>query len=375
MAPAPRPLPTPLKLLGILAFWTLVGFAFASQLYLSSALMGRAVTWGQAISFSLADWYVWAVLSWPILVLARRWPPESPRPWRAAWAHLGCAIVASAVYVLLRSLVALAQAAGAGEEITFGEVFTPLLLKTFPFNFLIYGVIVSISHAIDYYRMYHERTVHALELEKHLAEARLQALLHQLKPHFLFNTLNGIASLMHRDVDLADRMLVRLSEVLRITMNQQGRPFAPLRDEIAFIEKYLEIERIRFGDRLAVSYELEPAALALPVPSLVLQPLVENAIKHGIEPHARRGRVAIGARITAPGRLELTVTDSGAGLAAGGQTREGIGTANTRARLRELFGEDQSFTLENLPEGGLLARLRLPFPRRRDPAPHPDCRR
>ncbi|MDX2185586.1 MAG: histidine kinase [Opitutaceae bacterium] len=360
MAATPRLMPLSTKLLGVLLFWTLVGFAFASQFYLSSSLLGRAVTWSQAVSYSLADWYVWAILSWPILVLARRWPPESPRPWRVAGIHLCAALLVSVSYVALRSLVALVLGALSGEDVTFGEVFRPLLFKTFPFNLLVYGVIVSISHAIDYYRKYHDRTIHALELERHLTEARLQALLHQLKPHFLFNTLNGIASLMHRDVELADRMLVRLGEILRITMNQQARAFTRLRDEIAFIEKYLEIERIRFGKRLVVEYAIDPRTEELALPSLLLQPLVENAIKHGIEPHARPGWIRVMSTLTPGGELEIVVTDSGDGLQDSVPRREGIGTANTRQRLRETYGDRHVFSLANAPGSGLAARILIP---------------
>ena len=341
------------------AFWTLVGLAFASQFYLSSTLLGRSVSWGQAISYSLGDWYVYAVLSVPVLLLARRFPPEGGSPWRTAGIHLAAALVFSLVYVVLRSLVGQVHGLLIDEPVTFSEEFHPLLVRTFPFNLLIYGVIISVSHAIDYYRKYHERTVHTLELEKHLADARLQALLRQLKPHFLFNTLNGIASLMHSDVHAADRMLVRLADLLRLTMSHPGQPLTRLQDEITFIEKYLEIERIRFRDRLSVSIDVDPAALEAQVPSLILQPLVENAIRHGVEPHARPGRIELTARCEA-GTIVLMVRDNGAGEPAGGFTREGIGLGNTRARLRELYGDKYRFELANHPEGGLVVRLTLP---------------
>ena len=349
-----------LRFAGIGAFWTLVGLAFASQFYLSSTLLGRSVTWSQAIGYSLADWYVWAVLSVPVLLLARRFPPEGAHPWRTAAIHLVAALACSLAYVLLRSAVGMVHSRLLDEPVTFDEVFRPLLVRTFPFNLLIYGVIVTISHAIDYYRKYHERTVHALELEKHLAEARLQSLLRQLKPHFLFNTLNGIASLMHSDVNAADKMLVRLSELLRLTMHHPGQPLTRLRDEIVFIEKYLEIERIRFRDRLTAQVDADPAVLDAEVPSLILQPLVENAIRHGIEPRPGRGRLEIGARRDERG-LVLTVRDNGAGQPPGGFVREGIGLANTRARLRELYGDVHAFTLANHPEGGLEVRLLIPL--------------
>ncbi len=349
-----------LRIAMILSFWTLVGLAFASQFYLSSTLLGRSVTWSQAISYSLGDWYVWALLSGPILALARRFPADGGERWRTAGIHLAAAIVCSLVYVALRALVGQLHSLWIDEPVTFLEVFRPLLVKTFPFNLLIYGVIVSVSHAIDYYRKYHERTVHALELEKHLTEARLQSLLRQLKPHFLFNTLNGIASLMHSDVNAADKMLVRLSELLRITMNHRGQPLTTVRDEVAFIGKYLEIERIRFRDRLTVEIDVEPTALEVPVPSLILQPMVENAIRHGIEPRQRPGHIEVRVRCEGD-MLSILVADNGVGQPPGGFTREGIGVGNTRARLREIYGDAHRFELANREGGGLEVRLSLPI--------------
>jgi two-component system LytT family sensor kinase len=224
----------------------------------------------------------------------------------------------------------------AGEGASFAEIFHPLLVRTFPFNLLVYGVILSVSHALDYYRKYHERTVQTLELEKHLTEARLQALLHQLKPHFLFNTLNGIASLMHTDVDAADRMLVRLSELLRITMSHTGAPQTTLREEVAFLERYLDIEKIRFRNRLDVVIAIDDAAIDAQVPSLILQPMVENAMRHGVEPHAKMGRIELRGAVR-DGNLVLTMADNGAGISEEGLKREGIGVANTRARLMPSF--------------------------------------
>ncbi len=352
--------PTLFRGLGLLALWSVVGLAFASQLYLSNSLLGRPISWREAISAPLEDWYVYGVLSLPVVWLARRFPPELGPRWRAAALHLGAAVVFSFVYVALRAVVGQVDSWVAGESATFAEIYHPLLARTFPFNLLIYGVIVAASHAIDYYRKYHERTVQALELEKHLTEARLQALLHQLKPHFLFNTLNGIASLMHTDVEAADKMLVRLSELLRITMAHTGAPMTSLRDELAFLERYLEIERIRFRNRLEVTIEVDEGAIEAQVPSLILQPIVENAVRHGIEPRSHSGRIELKG-LRQDGHLVLTVTDNGAGLPPGGPTREGIGLANTRARLAELYGADHDFELVNGPAGGLCVRIVIPY--------------
>jgi signal transduction histidine kinase len=352
--------PTLLRGAGWVALWSLLGLAIASEIYLSSNFLGRSITWGEAISDSLEDWYVYGALSVPVVWLARRQPPEVGSRWAKAAVHLGAALVFSISYILLRTLVGQADGWYAGEPASFSEIFHPLLVRTFPFNLLVYGAILTVSHALDYYRMYHERTVQTLELEKHLTEARLRALLHQLKPHFLFNTLNGIASLMHTDVDAADRMLVRLSELLRITMSHTGAPETPLRDEIAFIERYLDIEKIRFRNRLEVSIDIDEDALEARVPSLILQPMVENAMRHGVEPNARMGRIELRGQRQGP-ELVLTVSDNGSGIPEGGPSREGIGVANTRARLAELYGASQKFELVNRPEGGLCVRMTIPF--------------
>lgn len=345
-----------------LALWTLVGLAFAGQFYLSSTLLGRTIRWTEAIGYALGDWYVWALLSIVIVRFARRLPPEAGMSWRIGVSHLGMAIACSLAFIILRSAVAMVHGWWIDEAVSFAEVFRPLLVKTFPFNLLIYGVIVSVSHAIDYYRKYHERTVQALELEKHLTEARLQSLLRQLKPHFLFNSLNGIASLMYSDVAAADRMLVRLSELLRLAMSHSGAPVATLREEIAFLEKYLEIERIRFRDRLEVRIRVDPAMLDARVPSLVLQPIAENAIRHGVEPHARQGVIEVDASREGD-ELILTVSDNGNGLPPGATqfSREGIGISNTRARLAEIYGPRHRFELGNRAEGGLCVTIAVPY--------------
>lgn len=348
------------RVLGFVALWTLIGLAFASQVYLQSNLLGHSLTWTEAIRDSLEEWYVYGLLSLPVVWLARRLPLEGAGRWRTSAIHLGAALVFSLAYVLLGALVGQVDSIATGDSATYGEIFQPLLVRTFPYNLLVYGVIVAVSHALDYYWKYHERTVQALELEKHLTEARLQALLNQLKPHFLFNTLNGIASLMHLDVDAADRMLVRLSELLRMTMSHTGAPLTSLRDELAFLERYLDIERIRFRNRLEFVIEVEGDAVEGQVPSLILQPLVENAVRHGIEPHERVGRIEVKAAHV-DGQLVVSVSDNGKGVPEGGPKREGIGLSNTRARLSELYGERQKFELVNQPEGGLCVRMAIPF--------------
>jgi len=337
------------------AFWTLIGVSFASHFYLSSNEAGLAVGWKQALSYALGDWYVFALLSIPVTFLARRFRFEAGTWERSLAIHLlGCPVF-SLAYMTLRAWVGQLQGAA-----SFSGAFQRLLVKTWPYDLLIYWVIVVVCHAFDYYRKYRERELRTLELEKHLAQAKLQALQMQLNPHFLFNTLHSISALMHRDVEAADAMITRLSDLLRAALAGADTQEVPLRQELQFLERYLEIEKIRFGNRLAVAMDIAPDTFEAQVPNLILQPLVENAIRHGIEPRARPGRIELRARREA-NVLALHVSDNGAGLPKKSALEEGVGLSNTRARLRELYGEKHQFELRGGPQGGLEVQLTIPF--------------
>ncbi|MCA1557757.1 MAG: histidine kinase, partial [Acidobacteria bacterium] len=227
---------------------------------------------------------------------------------------------------------------------------------------LIYWVILGIDHALRYYTKYRERELQASQLEARLAQAQLQVLKMQLHPHFLFNTLHAISTLMHRDVEAADRMIARLSDLLRLALDNEGVQEVTLKQELELLERYLEIEQTRFRDRLTVEMRIEPEVLDARVPNLILQPLVENAIQHGITPRRGQGRIEIGARRT-NGTLDIYVRDDGRGLAGATDetVKEGVGLSNTRARLLQLYGGHARFELRCPPEGGTLASLAIPF--------------
>jgi len=342
-------------------FWTLLGLSFASQFYISSAKAGLEVSWKQAVDYALGDWYVFALLSVPVVRLARRFRFEA-----GAWApslsvHALSSVLFSLAYMVIRAWVGQWQSQAA-----FKDVFKPLMVKTWHFNLLIYWVIVAVSNAFDYYRKYRELELHASELEKGLAQAKLQALQMQLNPHFLFNTLHSISSLMHKDVEAADRMITRLSDLLRAALEGAGTQEVPLRQELKMLELYLTIEQIRFGSRLSVKMNIAPETLDARVPSLILQPLVENAIRHGIEPRARPGCIELEAR-RQDGALALVVGDDGAGLAKPEQIKEGVGLSNTRARLRELYGTAHQFQLIRGAKGGVRVELSIPFRKEQNP--------
>ncbi|HEV2129507.1 MAG TPA: histidine kinase, partial [Longimicrobiaceae bacterium] len=197
--------------------------------------------------------------------------------------------------------------------------------------------------------------------EGQLTRAQLDVLKMQLHPHFLFNTLNAISALMHRDVPAADRMLARLGDLLRLSLEKAGTQEVTLRDELEFLEPYLEIEQTRFGDRLKVEWTIDSEALDAMVPHLILQPLVENSIRHGIAPRAAPGRIEISAQ-RSNGSLQLEVRDNGRGLNQGDQMRStGVGLSNTRARLAQLYDGSHSFEVGGAPEGGVVVAMEIPF--------------
>ena len=336
-------------------FWTFLGLSFASQFYISSAKAGLEVSWKQAVNFALGDWYVFALLSVPVIRLAHRFRFEIGLWKRSLWVHALGSVLFSLAYMVLRAGVGQWQSRAA-----FSEVFRPLLVKTWHFNLLIYWVIVAVSNAFDYYRKYRERELRASELEKGLAQAKLQALQMQLNPHFLFNTLHSISSLMHKDIEAADRMITRLSDLLRAALDSAGTQEVTLQQELKMLELYLSIEKIRFGSRLTVKMDIAPETLAAQVPSLILQPLVENAIRHGIEPRSRPGCIELQAH-RHDGTLALVVSDDGAGLGERKQIKEGVGLSNTRARLRELYGTAHQFELRRGTQGGVRVELSIPF--------------
>jgi LytS/YehU family sensor histidine kinase len=197
-------------------------------------------------------------------------------------------------------------------------------------------------------------------LEGQLAQAQLQALKMQLHPHFLFNTLNSISALLHKDVDAADEMIGELGDFLRMTLENDGAQTVRLEQELEFLKSYLEIERVRFQDRLTIGFAIDPDTLDAYVPNLILQPIIENAIRYAIAPRAEQGMIEVSAR-QKNGRLRITVRDDGPGLTHGNGFTEGIGLANTRARLRQLYEGSHEFQLTNSVQGGLGVTLEIPF--------------
>ncbi len=344
----------------IFLFWTLVGLAFATQLFLTYSKLGNPVSWRFALSRSLADWYCVALLSLPALWLARHSRIEGESwHWRVIL-HLAGSGAFSLLWMVLRAGLEAAQTRQSDAPLSFQWAFQHALVEKFFFNVLIYWAIVSVSHAFHFYQRYHERELRTAELERGLTQAKLEALRMQLNPHFLFNTLNAISALIHKNAAGADRMLARLSDLLRLALEGASEQEVPLRQEVAFLRSYVEIEQIRFGSRLAVRLDVAEDTLDALVPNLVLQPLVENAIQHGVAPHARPGEIAIQARRNGD-TLRLQVQDNGDGVPNPLALEEGVGLSNTRARLQQLYGPAHRLDFGNLEAGGFAVTLEIPF--------------
>jgi signal transduction histidine kinase len=335
--------------------WTLLGLFFASRSILIYSYRGEDFDWRLPLLMSLTEWYGWGALAPAILWLGRRVPFQRGSWLRATLVHLPASVFFSLVKVVMDGwLLPLVT----GLEIPVSSAYK---LHS---NLLTYWAILGASLALENYRKYRERELRASQLETRLAEAQLQVLKMQLHPHFLFNTLHAISTLMHRDVEAAERMLTRLSDLLRHSLEHVGVQEVSLKQELEFLDRYVEIEKVRFGDRLAVEVRVDPELLDARVPNLILQPLVENAIRHGIAPRAAGGRIEIEARRD-NGMLDLEIRDDGPGLSevAGKEGNGGIGLANTRARLEQLYGAAHRFELSDAAGGGLAVNLAIPLSR------------
>jgi signal transduction histidine kinase len=314
-------------------------------------------------ALNMTYWYAWALLVPGILWLARRYRFERHHWRRAAAVHaVGVVVFVFAHAVLTVSVREPLVVAFGWRAPRWWSEFQQLFFLNFDWEMTTYWAVVGLSHALDYRREAQERQLAAAQLQTRLAEAQLQALQRQLHPHFLFNTLHTISALMHRDTEAADAMLARLSDLLRLTLDRLGIQEIPLKEELEFLDKYLEIERTRFGDRLTIQMEIEPEALDVCVPNLILQPLVENAIRHGIAPRVGGGRLHIVARLTGD-RLWLMVRDNGPGLSSQAKLdafNKGVGVSNTRSRLEHLYPGAHKFEFHEPSDGGLAVTLEIP---------------
>jgi two-component system, LytTR family, sensor kinase len=350
-----EPRPHRLEILLIVAGWTVFGLFYANQTYTTATGRGSPISAGRALSLGMSDAFFWALATIAIFWLARRFPLARGRVLRHTAAHLIAGITVSLARIGV--IVALSQ----WTELYRPVGFTTLFYRQFHAFLLLYVLLLGIAWAVYYHGRYREREQAAEQLAAGLAEARFQALKMQLHPHFLFNTLNAISALIPQEAQPARRMVARLGDLLRTALEHEATQEVTLREELEFLEPYLEIEQTRIGDRLSVEFQLEAETLDACVPHLVLQPLVENAIRHGVAPRSGPGVVTIAAAVEGES-LILHVRNTG------GEARErfprepgGRGLANVRSRLEHLYGADQQLTAEPARPDGWVTTIRIPF--------------
>lgn len=342
-------------------WWTVFGLITAVQTHYRYQMAGRAFSWWDAILAEVSFTWIWALATPLVLWMAERFPVGGPNWWRNLGLHLIGAVVLGISTKALWDATVLPLVIPGKAPSGLRDAISMALLSL-DYGILQYGIVMLAQLARSYFWRAERVRLRAAQLEAELARAQLQALKMQLHPHFLFNTLNTISELVHEDPGTAEKMVIRLSDFLRLTLDHMGIPEVPLMVEIDFLKRYLEIEQMRFEDRLKVDIDVDPASAHGRVPNLILQPIVENALKHGLSRISGTGRLLIRAK-SAAGRLLVRVMDNGPGIPSGRLTdiREGVGLANTRRRLRQVYGEDHILSLSNAAGGGFEVTIDVPL--------------
>ena len=344
----------------LFAIWTTYGLLSASQDHYWHSFMKNPVSWPEAFRYEMTYAWLWGACSPAVLWLANRFRIERDHRTRHLLVHVAVMTVFVALTKALYEVIA-SPPDSAFLHFTWERLFRSIVVTSDTGVFL-YWTIVLVEHSLVYYTRYKTGLVSAGRLQTELARAQLQALKMQLHPHFLFNTLHTISALVHEDPERAERTIARLSELLRLFLATSAIHEVSLGEELRILDLYLEIERTRFEDRLSVHMDVPPELRDAMVPNLVLQPLVENSIRHGVGKKSGAGWISVGAEKYGE-TLVLRVTDNGEGLRenAGRHPESGKGLAITRGRLESLYGPHQSLVLRNLQTGGAEVRITLPF--------------
>jgi two-component sensor histidine kinase len=354
------------KWLAIVGVWAMLGVIYAGPIYLEVRAEQHGHWAWRIFLWGILTWVAWAPLTPAIIWLAQKYSLVGEAWKRNLIVHLPAFLFMSALHSAAATCITLwvQPFDNMGESPReFWPRFLGRMKGSFGSDLLVYGAVIGVFYALDYYRKYREREFLASRLEAQLARAQLDSLRMQLHPHFLFNTLNSIVGLVRDNKNnAAVNMLVGLSDLLRHTLEHSARHEVELREEINFIKLYLSIQEMRFSDRLRIELDIDPRTTKALVPNLILQPLTENALRHGIGRSADSGLVGISSAIQ-NGHLRLTVYDEGAGLPDDWQLKgsAGIGLANTAARLQQLYDDDHEFDIRNRDGGGVEVVIVMPF--------------
>lgn len=351
------PVNTPRFLSFAAAFWALFGLITGIQVWIAMLDHGHNIPW--LLSYYLVVWTAWWLPTLAVLRLARRYPVVPPTP-RTIAVHAAAATLIALLHALYETGLMLWMRPFDRMTADLAQVnFIEVVISRLPLEWMLYCLVLGGVTAFEYYQRYHERALKAAQLERSLVDAKLHALELQLQPHFLFNTLNALTSLVRtQKKDQAISMIAGLADLLRYSLDHAGRQSVPLAEEISMLRRYLEIEQARFPDRMRFHIELPAAAEQAQVPTLILQPLAENAVRHGIAHSAEIGNVDVSVK---PDGERLLIEMHNPGILPG-QMREGIGLRNTRERLTTLYGADAEFSITQ-SGSSVVARLVLPYTR------------
>ena len=358
----------------ILCAWTIVGLLFAVRRIMVVKVQGTHVSWMIVGAPEFVYWYVWAAYTPLVIGLAKRFPLTGPRfvphiAIHTITSFLMAPLGSVTEYFLSRGLLRSVFRITDPGVLRLLPTFTVSVLSMTFTGVLTYWLVVGLYQSIHFYQAAMERQTRAAQLETQLSHAELENLKSQLHPHFLFNSLHSIGVLMQEDVDAASHLLVCLGDLLRMALERRENEIT-LQSELEFVGKYLEIEQTRFHDRLKVHMDVPPDLLGVYVPSLALQPLVENAIKHGISVDSAAGRLEIAAQLH-NGRVRLCIRDDGPGPAPGSRLRFGVGLANVQSRLKQLYGDESSLELTGGDGRGCEAIITIPLrSSHEDQSPH-----
>src|SRR3989454_7181144 len=350
---------TPKWRMAILLFgiWTLVGLVFAALRYASLTIENIHFALHDALRQNLPYFYIWGALSPLIFRFSHRFPVEfRPLRLRNLLLHIPTILLFASIHQgMFLAILWFLNPRINGDLVSIAEFYRQFFACVLYQDLIVASLIVIAAHAFIYYQDFRAGEVRQSELKAQLAQAQLQTLKMQLHPHFLFNTLHSISSLVLEDPPRANSMIARLGDFLRLTLENSNQQLVSLKEETEFLRCYLEIEQVRFGDRLTVAFELEPQTLSAQVPHLILQPVVENAIQHAIAPRATRGHINVEAK-RLNSLLRLEVRDNGPGMISSGDLlgTKGVGLSNVRARLQQIYGSDFRFELMNARDGGLI---------------------
>ena len=335
--------------------WTVLALLFAIQGYVMRP--GPRGLAGDVLE-SLVSFAPCAILTPFIAIIAERFRFGEKRPWRPIAAH----VAAAAAFVIVGgSMMGAAEwMVGARPNRSLLESARLGVIGYMAFDVLVYAGVAAVTQAVVYAAESRDRAVHEAVLLTQLAESRLHVLSSQLQPHFLFNTLNAISALVREEPKQAERLLAKLSDLLRHVLQDGSQAETSLAKELTFLEKYVELQEVRYGSRLSVQFQVDPGVVETRVPHLLLQPLVENAIRHGTSRKPGQGIIEIGA-VPEGGTLKLSVSDNGAGIPEDGVVRDGIGLSSTKARLKQLYGENHTFVIERNASGGTICRVSVPL--------------